>query len=772
MARLATLKVSLAAALLGLFTIFGVSFLKDSRIYVKADELDNIYKQIDEKKEKLESIKNELNSILASKRGIGSKLSLLRKKEEELIKLSKQVETDYKQTNAEIDARKKQIDDKQQQLLVKQTVFYMSTQGGVVFLFGADSVNELMDRLTYITAYNQSATRQIESLQHEIAQLEAYKNDLKVKKAQIQEEVLDLRKKIVEVEAEYRRLQALARQKSKVKAQLMGEIKALSEKAQRIIAAKFSSDNQDDIGISGGNNSVGTSGPASIEGSEPNYEVVIHPANPSEEAKVFYVRWPVVLRFKQRAVGFDATKYWEVKKGLNSYVAYYGQLIFRKDADVYVINKLPLEIYLYGLGEMPSSWHMEALKAQAVAARTYAYYKVLHPRKNGIYDIFDSVADQNYVGAYKILSVSGSRWKSAVDTTRGEILVSNGSPIVAYYHSISGGHTLSSDEVWFGPRSYAQAKSDRYFDPVDNVWHSYEYIGWDRPGKSRSDYIVLGEVAIKDDEFFDIVNTAIYLHRNGGGKTAQNRVACCAVRSCKSFNTRCSASQYDAQQLRDVLGSAALEARISTIESVTVIYDDNSICVPVNVRWNVDPYVNRSTSHTSDAYCSRIGRDAKYAKTLRIVGITKNGQRVTIDLPAQYFKMAYNIRSPGHNRIRGSSFALFDIQKRNGVYYVYSQSYGHRVGLSQYGANGRAIKGQNYVEILSHYYSGVSLKDMVDAQSSNAWRSGPYIRVGLTSVGSRITTVMAKHIFEVVDKDGNVVAEVNGASGEYVDLIR
>lgn len=137
--------------------------------------------------------------------------------------------------------------------------------------------------------------------------------------------------------------------------------------------------------------------------------------------------------------------------------------------------------YLLGIGEMPSCWGsperlgLEALKAQAIAARTYA----LAYTNNGTSPICTTQACQVYVGASKTTGACGQYWKQAVEETRGQVILSGGSPITAYYASTAGGFTLSSQEVWGGYRAYAQrtvdtdAQGNAYDGPShgDSPWY-------------------------------------------------------------------------------------------------------------------------------------------------------------------------------------------------------------------------------------------------------------------------------------------------------------
>jgi stage II sporulation protein D len=115
------------------------------------------------------------------------------------------------------------------------------------------------------------------------------------------------------------------------------------------------------------------------------------------------------------------------------------------DKGILVVNELPLEEYLVGLinCEVSSSWPIEAVKAQAVIARTYALYRK-KIRKHEPYHLESSVLDQVYDGCL----IEDSRAKRAVSETAGEVLTYNGAIIQAFYHSNCGGKTEASKNVW------------------------------------------------------------------------------------------------------------------------------------------------------------------------------------------------------------------------------------------------------------------------------------------------------------------------------------
>ncbi len=112
-----------------------------------------------------------------------------------------------------------------------------------------------------------------------------------------------------------------------------------------------------------------------------------------------------------------------------------------------VINVLSMDEYLCGVvpSEIVSSWHAEALKAQAVAARSYAYYHMQN-RKDAPFDLDATTNFQVYGG----IAAEKESTSLAVRATSGEIAVFENKPILAYFHSTCGGSTVGDEFVWNG----------------------------------------------------------------------------------------------------------------------------------------------------------------------------------------------------------------------------------------------------------------------------------------------------------------------------------
>ncbi len=122
------------------------------------------------------------------------------------------------------------------------------------------------------------------------------------------------------------------------------------------------------------------------------------------------------------------------------------------------LENIPFEDYLKGVvpNEMPASWHVEALKAQSVGARTYSVKSIGKV-------VPDTTAFQVY-GGYNWYTNS----TKAVDATKGKVLKYNNQLISATYYSSNGGYTEASEEVWANALPYLVAKKDTK-DPV-NAW--------------------------------------------------------------------------------------------------------------------------------------------------------------------------------------------------------------------------------------------------------------------------------------------------------------
>jgi stage II sporulation protein D len=122
-----------------------------------------------------------------------------------------------------------------------------------------------------------------------------------------------------------------------------------------------------------------------------------------------------------------------------------------------VVNLVKLEDYLQGVvaGEMPHSWPLEALKAQAVAARSYALASRV---KGKPFDLYSDVRSQIYRG----VAGETARTSEAVRTTRGQVVLHGGKVATTFYFSTSGGRTASAADVFGTAVPYLVSRPDPY----------------------------------------------------------------------------------------------------------------------------------------------------------------------------------------------------------------------------------------------------------------------------------------------------------------------
>ena len=160
-----------------------------------------------------------------------------------------------------------------------------------------------------------------------------------------------------------------------------------------------------------------------------------------------------------------------------------------KNGKVRVVEVLPLEQYVQGIAEMPAAWPLEALMAQAIAARTYAHEITLYRRNSNEwaqeYDISGSTVDQNYIGYDAQDSAWDQKWLAAVEATNGVEIVDSNGPVRAYYSASNGGYTETAAYVFNNDLPHTVSVPD----PYDEGGH--DWTTWTRtyPQESMSRWL-------------------------------------------------------------------------------------------------------------------------------------------------------------------------------------------------------------------------------------------------------------------------------------------
>lgn len=208
----------------------------------------------------------------------------------------------------------------------------------------------------------------------------------------------------------------------------------------------------------------------------------------------------LVSKSSYDTIEWQNTRYWKGTKttlvnvakangGSGSVDYRHGRLIIKTlNKKLNLVNQLRVnDEYLYGLAEMPSSWETNALSAQVVAGRTYAYRNMSSVKKDCDCNVYDEVKSQKFIGWNKENEGTnaqwGKRWKNAVDKTvsrnkdktikTSQVMMYKGAYIDAVYSSSSNGKTQSSKDMWGGNLPYLQSRSDKWSTQSHNPNRSW-----------------------------------------------------------------------------------------------------------------------------------------------------------------------------------------------------------------------------------------------------------------------------------------------------------
>ena len=315
------------------------------------------------------------------------------------------------------------------------------------------------------------------------------------------------------------------------------------------------------------------------------------------------------------------------------------------------VNLVPLEDYLISVvpSEMPSSWPLQALKAQAVAARTYALSNVSSPR-NPAFQLVDTVMSQVYRG----VEAETESTTRAVRETAGVRAKFNGRYINAVYFSSSGGRTENSENVWLEAVPYLRSVPER---------HESGYRQWYR------------------NFSMDQLSQLMAPHGIGSVTGLSYTAAYPSGRIIElSFIGTSGKRTYSGDSIRTAFSSApggSLESNNFTVSGAS-----------------------RTTSQLS----------ASHEAPSHFNSITSYGE--IISKPVHYISGLFgseNILNPSPS-IPGILQQISPAYSTSSsTIQITGRGWGHGVGMSQFGARGMAEAGYSFEQILKHYYTGIEL---------------------------------------------------------------
>lgn len=316
-----------------------------------------------------------------------------------------------------------------------------------------------------------------------------------------------------------------------------------------------------------------------------------------------------------------------------------------------VVNVVPLEDYVKGVAsaEVYASWPEEALKAQAVVARSYTLYNCGTHSSDG----FDICAD-THCQSYKGIGAIADSIAAAVDATRGLIVTYNGEVALTTYHSSSGESTESAAGAWGS-------------DPAQYPYLSVVHTGFDdceNYVNGKWSYTVSAEAL------------AEYINEKpayaGILKGPVERIDC----------EKSDGSDYvNRLTVADALGNEIVVERSANVRSFL-----NSYCKSACFR----------ISSYSPVYAGE--SDAYLLDSQKMYVITAEGEK-TLASPTSAIEA---LTASGLKPVQSAGERMFTIS---------GEGYGHGVGLSQYGAMTLAENGKNFREIIALYYPGTDISD-------------------------------------------------------------
>lgn len=295
--------------------------------------------------------------------------------------------------------------------------------------------------------------------------------------------------------------------------------------------------------------------------------------------------------------------------------AYYPNATLKKDfaamgsINVQGVGSISFEDqYLQGIYEMPSTWHINALKAQAIAARTFA----IKYTDNGQRQICTTEACQVFKNSKK-----GGDWEKAVNETRGWVLVDGGgSPVSTQYASTHGGFSNTSGWDTTDKNGGGDWSTRAWESKAGSPWF---YKSWYRNGYSSSGANCgRNHPWLSQEEMADIINAWLVRKNPSGADT--DRIEPVTINTCNVGGS--GGNPYSMSELREWADKAG--GAITSISGVSVSHSGSG--QTTEVRFNTN--------------------------------------RGTIAIPGSEFKTTFNLRAPGYLRIPQSSFAFFNIEHK------------------------------------------------------------------------------------------------------------
>ncbi len=463
-----------------------MSFSFNNLCLTFSDELDDINKQIGD-------LTAALDQSIKATKPHEDQLNALKEQVNNIKNRILTIEKDIASKKIKIDEGYKDL-DKQEKILYKaiNDYYIKSYYYSPILIFLSSSK---ASDITQLLAYQKAATDQDKLI---ITNIAITIQDLETKKQKLESEQKSLSLAKADLDEQSAKLDELVSGAKAYQSQLSTQIAELSAKQQELLAQKFSSAPVPKLAVT----SLG--GCSSDIGKSPGF---------SPAFGFFSFGVPNRTGLNQYGAKGRADAGQGYEEILNAYYANFA--IQDYDTSINIIvngtneygqsfnnESFNIEEYLKHLYEMPSGWDSKALKAQAIAARSYA----LSRTENGRLPI-----PPNQSGQVVKKELNSQEWINAVEETKGKVMTNNGNPITAWYSSTHGGFTLKSGQIGWNDTPWTKNAPDASaFESMDQLQNSaydksspWFYCDWGY----RKEYN--NTAWLKEEEVVDIVNAYI-----------------------------------------------------------------------------------------------------------------------------------------------------------------------------------------------------------------------------------------------------------------------
>lgn len=386
---------------------------------------------------------------------------------------------------------------------------------------------------------------------------------------------------------------------------------------------------------------------------------------------------------------------------------YRGNIEIRRfsDSDMTVINHLSMQEYLYGVvpREIGGNSPLEAVKAQAIVARTYAAKN--YGRRDGWgFDLYPTVDDQAY-GGYEWENKNSNK---AVDETDGQIIVYDGELIGGYYFSTSGGYTENSENVWGGKLDYLKAVPDFYEPEIaGNTTWEVEYTASEVKNKLSKYGVNVGEII--DLEPVEYTDAGRVLELKVIGTDGEKVLTKSNTRTYLGLKSQWytvndiapQAAKYVEEDL-PIKGEDLIEEEIK---------EDN---IEADFEEDDEENVSKDPDYATDEENFIVKEEPKVMRTLlkkivaSILGKEDLNNEEIIDEEKEDTEETANEEDDDTEEVETKDIN-YKALKNNATFTFRGRGWGHAVGMSQNGAKGMAEEGFTCEEIITWYYSGVEV---------------------------------------------------------------